>query len=31
VSPAMRSRLRIKERKLKKLAGYGYIQARGAA
>jgi CelD/BcsL family acetyltransferase involved in cellulose biosynthesis len=27
VSPAMRSRLRIKERKLKKLAGYGYVQA----
>ena len=27
----MRSRLRIKERKLKKLAGYGYIQATGAA
>jgi CelD/BcsL family acetyltransferase involved in cellulose biosynthesis len=31
VSPAMRSRLRIKERKLKKLAGYGYIQATSAA
>jgi CelD/BcsL family acetyltransferase involved in cellulose biosynthesis len=31
VSPAMRSRLRIKERKLKKLAGYGYIQATGTA
>jgi len=29
--PAMRSRLRIKERKLKKLAGYGYIQAASAA
>lgn len=31
VSPAMRSRLRIKERKLRKLAGYGYIQATSAA
>jgi CelD/BcsL family acetyltransferase involved in cellulose biosynthesis len=31
VSPAMRSRLRIKERKLKKLAEYGYIQATSAA
>jgi CelD/BcsL family acetyltransferase involved in cellulose biosynthesis len=31
VSPAMASRLRIKERKLKKLAGYGYIQAISAA
>ncbi len=31
VSSAMRSRLRIKERKLEKLAGYGYIQATSAA
>jgi CelD/BcsL family acetyltransferase involved in cellulose biosynthesis len=31
VSPAMRSRLRIKERKLEKLAGYRYVQATGAA
>jgi CelD/BcsL family acetyltransferase involved in cellulose biosynthesis len=31
VSPAMRSRLRIKERKLKKLAGYGYVQPTSAA
>jgi CelD/BcsL family acetyltransferase involved in cellulose biosynthesis len=31
VSPAVASRLRIKERKLKKLAGYGYIQATSAA
>ena len=31
VSPAMRSRLRIKERKLKKLPGYGYVQAKSAA
>jgi CelD/BcsL family acetyltransferase involved in cellulose biosynthesis len=31
VSPAMRSRLRIKERKLKKLAGYGYVQVTSAA
>ena len=31
VSPAMRSRLRIKERKLKKLDGYGYVQATSAA
>ena len=31
VSPAMRSRLRVKERKLKKLARYGYIQATSAA
>jgi CelD/BcsL family acetyltransferase involved in cellulose biosynthesis len=31
VSTAMASRLRIKERKLKKLAGYGYIQATSAA
>jgi CelD/BcsL family acetyltransferase involved in cellulose biosynthesis len=31
VSPAMRSRLRIKERKLKKLAGYRYIQATSAS
>jgi CelD/BcsL family acetyltransferase involved in cellulose biosynthesis len=31
VSPAVQSRLRGKERKLKKLAGYRYIQAVGAA
>jgi CelD/BcsL family acetyltransferase involved in cellulose biosynthesis len=31
VSAGMRSRLRDKERKLKKLAGYGYVQATGAA
>jgi CelD/BcsL family acetyltransferase involved in cellulose biosynthesis len=31
VSPAMASRLRIKERKLKKLAGYRYIQATSMA
>jgi CelD/BcsL family acetyltransferase involved in cellulose biosynthesis len=31
ISPAMRSRLRIKERKLKKLTGYGYLQATSAA
>jgi CelD/BcsL family acetyltransferase involved in cellulose biosynthesis len=31
VSPAMRSRLRIKERKLKKLPGYRYLQATSAA
>jgi CelD/BcsL family acetyltransferase involved in cellulose biosynthesis len=31
IGPAMRSRLRIKERKLKKLAGYRYIQAASAA
>jgi CelD/BcsL family acetyltransferase involved in cellulose biosynthesis len=31
VSPAMASRLRIKERKLKKLAGYRYIQATSTA
>jgi CelD/BcsL family acetyltransferase involved in cellulose biosynthesis len=31
VSPAMQSRLRGKERKLKKLAGYRYIQAQSAA
>jgi CelD/BcsL family acetyltransferase involved in cellulose biosynthesis len=31
VSPAMASRLRIKERKLKKLAGYRYIQAASTA
>jgi CelD/BcsL family acetyltransferase involved in cellulose biosynthesis len=31
LSPAMRSRLRIKERKLKKLPGYRYVQATGAA
>jgi CelD/BcsL family acetyltransferase involved in cellulose biosynthesis len=31
VSASMRSRLRIKERKLKKLPGYRYLQARSAA
>lgn len=31
ISPAMQSRLRSKERKLKKLAGYRYIQPTGAA
>jgi CelD/BcsL family acetyltransferase involved in cellulose biosynthesis len=31
VSPAMQSRLRIKERKLKKLPGYRYVQATDAA
>jgi CelD/BcsL family acetyltransferase involved in cellulose biosynthesis len=31
VSPAMASRLRIKERKLKKLAGYRYVQATSTA
>ena len=30
VSPGMRSRLRIKEKKLKKLAGYGYVQPTSA-
>jgi CelD/BcsL family acetyltransferase involved in cellulose biosynthesis len=30
VSPAMQARLRIKERKLKKLAGYRYVQAESA-
>ncbi len=31
VSPGIRSRLRIKEKKLKKLAGYGYVQPTSAA
>ena len=31
ISPSMQSRLRSKERKLKKLAGYRYIQAQSAA
>jgi CelD/BcsL family acetyltransferase involved in cellulose biosynthesis len=31
VSPGIRSRLRIKEKKLKRLAGYGYVQPTSAA